>query len=639
MTVNLSALAGAGWQFSNANGSPYAGGKLYSYVAGTTTPSVTYTDSSGGTSNSNPIILDSAGRVPYEIWVTSGSNYKFVLYDALDALVFSKDNIPGINDVAVLTTFTSDLSNNSDPTKGDALVGFRQSSSSGNLANTVGRTVHQKLQEIVHINDFGGNLLNAIEATPAGAVLQLGAGPYVANFSVTRSDITIRGVGMPWYNAGYTGLVGGTIIQGKLRFTGSQITVESLGVDCGSDVCSVINSGAAMDCLVINDAARATMYNCTVRDVITLCKEPTSAVHNFLMEGLSDSRFENLHARYGQWGVVLKTQASTADGLYAYDCSQAGFTFKSDTGVMGAPANSTSVSNVYINASGYPTAETCILIYGATYELHDFNLSGFDLVSGKIGIKLLCPARSDTSTILNRNINISNGIINASTVFGFEAYGRNASVNVSDVSMYGIIGTTGLKVWNDCYGIQLSNVIVSNTNTTPTNVDLGGIFSFDNLVSCKNDNWGNVQGINLDPVNQPGYPDVAAMRIGSHWGTLYNASAAVALTRTNGWATVALATLGMDVSSNQVTLTGKIGVPTTPWTGKENALSFQVDVAPLTTRTYTASAYSPTSPKQSVRVEVSAAGVVTIPDLNVLAGFLADTTWVCMDGISWELGV
>jgi len=632
MTVKLSALAGAGWQFLDANGNPYAGGKLYSYSAGTTLPATTYTTSTGVTSNTNPIILDSAGRVPYEIWVTSGADYKFILYDAFDVLVFSKDDIPGINDVSGLPSFIADLANTSDPAKGDALIGFRQSSSSGNLANTVGRTVHQKLQEIVHIDDFNGNLLNAINATPAGAVLQLGKGPYVANFSVTRSDITIRGAGMPWYGVGYTSLVGGTIIQGTLRFTGSQITVESLGVDCGSVVCSAINAGSPMDCLVINDAARATMYNCTIRDVITLCKEPTSAVHNFLMEGLSDSRFENLHARYGQWGVVLKTQASTADGLYANDCSQAGFTFKSDTGVMGAPANTTSVTNVYVNANGYPTAETCILIYSATYELHDFNLSGFDLTSGKVGIKMLCPARTDPSAILNRNINISNGIINTSTVFGIEAYGRNASVNISNVSMYGIISTTGLKVWPDCYGIELNNIVVSNTNTTATNVDLGGIFAFNNLVSCKNDSWVQIQGINLDP------DSASTMRIGSYWGTLYNASAPLTLTRTNGWTTVALATLGINVMSNRVALTGKIGVPATPWTGKENALTFQVDVAPLTERTYTASAYSVTTPRQAVRVTVNSSGVVTIPDLTNTAGFLADTTWVCMDGISWELG-
>lgn len=49
-------------QFSDINGIPMAGAKLCSYLANTNTPSATYTDSTAGTPNANPLILDSAGR-------------------------------------------------------------------------------------------------------------------------------------------------------------------------------------------------------------------------------------------------------------------------------------------------------------------------------------------------------------------------------------------------------------------------------------------------------------------------------------------------------------------------------------------------------------------------------------------------
>jgi hypothetical protein len=49
----------------------------------------------------------------------------------------------------------SDLANTTDPAKGDALVGFRQSNAAGNLVNAIGRTVHQKFQESVSVKDFG----------------------------------------------------------------------------------------------------------------------------------------------------------------------------------------------------------------------------------------------------------------------------------------------------------------------------------------------------------------------------------------------------------------------------------------------------------------------------------------------------
>lgn len=152
MTVNLSLLAGAGWQFFDDNGSVLTGGKLYTYAAGTTTPQTTYTSSSGGTANANPIILDSAGRVAEEIWLTASTLYKFVLKDSSDVQIWSKDNISGAAD---LDGFVADLANSSDPAKGDDLVGFRQSNSSGNLTGSVGRTVHDKLQELLTFKDFG----------------------------------------------------------------------------------------------------------------------------------------------------------------------------------------------------------------------------------------------------------------------------------------------------------------------------------------------------------------------------------------------------------------------------------------------------------------------------------------------------
>jgi hypothetical protein len=98
MSVNLSPLGGAGAQFFSNNGVPLAGGLLYTYSAGTSTPATAYTSSPGNTALANPIILDAAGRVPTgEIWLTDGVSYKFVLKDATNALIATWDNLTGIN--------------------------------------------------------------------------------------------------------------------------------------------------------------------------------------------------------------------------------------------------------------------------------------------------------------------------------------------------------------------------------------------------------------------------------------------------------------------------------------------------------------------------------------------------------------
>ena len=137
MTVSLSSLGGAGWQFFDANGVPLSGGKLYTYEAGTTIPAPTYTSSSGNTTNANPIVLDSAGRPPEQIWLESDQSYKFVLETASAVLVWSKDNIPGIvgsagfdaADIPYLPPFPGAL--------------------------TTGYTVEDKLAQTVSVKDFG----------------------------------------------------------------------------------------------------------------------------------------------------------------------------------------------------------------------------------------------------------------------------------------------------------------------------------------------------------------------------------------------------------------------------------------------------------------------------------------------------
>jgi len=98
MAYNISAFAGAGAQFFDSNGVPLVGGLLYVYTAGTTTPATTWTTNSGAVANTNPIVLNAAGRTPYEIWLNSGVTYKFALYTSTSVLIGTYDNIPAIDD-------------------------------------------------------------------------------------------------------------------------------------------------------------------------------------------------------------------------------------------------------------------------------------------------------------------------------------------------------------------------------------------------------------------------------------------------------------------------------------------------------------------------------------------------------------
>lgn len=104
MSFNLSAFAGAGAQFFDNNGVPLTGGLIYTYLAGTTTPTATWTTNSGAVQNANPIVLDSAGRTSNEIWLNSSNLYKFVLKTSTGVTIGTYDNVPAINDP---TTFNN----------------------------------------------------------------------------------------------------------------------------------------------------------------------------------------------------------------------------------------------------------------------------------------------------------------------------------------------------------------------------------------------------------------------------------------------------------------------------------------------------------------------------------------------------
>jgi hypothetical protein len=93
MASVLLSSVGNGQQFFDNNGVPLAGGLIYTYQAGTSTPLATYTDNAGTIANANPIVLDSSGRVPYEIWMFTGYSYKFVIQTSTGASIQTLDNL------------------------------------------------------------------------------------------------------------------------------------------------------------------------------------------------------------------------------------------------------------------------------------------------------------------------------------------------------------------------------------------------------------------------------------------------------------------------------------------------------------------------------------------------------------------
>jgi hypothetical protein len=196
MAVNLSPLGGAAAQFFDNDANVLSGGKIYTYLAGTSTPSATYTTSAGSIAHANPIILDSSGRVPGgEIWLTNLIQYKFVIKNSSDTLIGTYDNISGINQTVNSENVVYDPP----------------------FSGAVQTNVEAKLAQTISIKDFGASTSNtaAQNATALLAAEATGANDiYVppGTYNVTGTTVLTKRYNGPG-NISFSGL-------GAQTFTG-----------------------------------------------------------------------------------------------------------------------------------------------------------------------------------------------------------------------------------------------------------------------------------------------------------------------------------------------------------------------------------------------------------------------------------
>jgi hypothetical protein len=263
MSVSLSPVGGAAGQFFDSNGNPLAGGKLYSYAAGTTTPQTTYTSSSGLTANTNPIILNSGGRVPSEIWLTDGVAYKFALYTAANQLIGIWDDITGINyipasDIAFVG-FKGQVGNIEDLADADGSdwIGFQPTGTAA-----VARSAQDKMQEVMSVKDFGAvgdgttNDTAAIQSAINAAIAQrkalyfprttLGSlGLYLITAPLTISaGIHIFGEG-----TNYSGLLCQNTTAFQIAAGVNYVTIESLALIQQTRYSTTPNTATAIETL------------------------------------------------------------------------------------------------------------------------------------------------------------------------------------------------------------------------------------------------------------------------------------------------------------------------------------------------------------------------------------------------------
>ena len=241
MAVNLSPVGGVAAQFFDNSGNVLTGGKLHTYLAGTTTPAITYTTNAGNIPQSNPIILNASGRVPGsgEIWLTDGILYKFVLTDSNDVLIATYDNITGINSNFVNFTNQQEIQT---ATAGQTVF---------NLTTTSYQPGTNSLSVFVDgVNQYGPGAQYAYTETDSDTVtfvngLHVGA---LVKFTTSQLNSNASGVDAEQvsYTPPFTGSVS-TNVEAKLAQTVSVTDFGAVGdgiVDDTAAIQAAIDSGA-----------------------------------------------------------------------------------------------------------------------------------------------------------------------------------------------------------------------------------------------------------------------------------------------------------------------------------------------------------------------------------------------------------
>jgi hypothetical protein len=305
MSVNLSPVAGAAAQFLDNNGNVLTGGKLFTYLAGTTTPAATYTSSAGAIFHSNPIILDAAGRVQSggEIWLSDNIQYKFVLKDANDVLIASWDNLSGINSNFVNYTVQEEVQT---ATAGQTVF---------NLTTITYAPGTNSLSVYVDgVNQYEGSTYSFVEtdATTVTFTAGLHVGALVKFTTAVPATGTATNANVVTYEPAGTGAVV-TTVQAKLRETVSVKDFGAVGDGVADDTAAI---QAAIDALPTGQ----TLYGlgATYKVTSSLTLKANMTLENFVIDFSTAGNSAELFVANGSLGSAISVSAGLAVGQVTF---------------------------------------------------------------------------------------------------------------------------------------------------------------------------------------------------------------------------------------------------------------------------------------------------------------------------------
>ena len=413
------------------------GGKLYSYLAGTTTPTPTYTDESGTAPNTNPVVLDARGEA--NVWIDETIAYKFVLTDSDDVQIWSLDNVRVGEDLAI--------------PGGADLIGFLQAG-----AGAVPRTVQSKLRETVSVTDFGATGDGATDDTSAlqaainaasGRQLVIPAGTYIVTSLNGGSNIEVVG--------DWSGL---SILKRKSSTLGNDAILTFNGAS-GFKVSGITFDGDKAN--QSNAAHGLLVYNCSDYEVSDCRSVNNKSVSSGYGSGIVIASDGNYAA--GTTSRVLRNKCNSNDGAGILVSVAHGLD------IVGNECRLNAQGGIDIQAFAYPPvvdANGDILVDGN--QCLNNTGAGITVSGGWIGGTQSKPIFGVTSPVCER-IRVVNNRCDGNTLYGIAYQGADGVVadNTLRGNGTGLVG--GGMLFNAWNSTSADNVFYDNSYY---GIDAGG---------------------------------------------------------------------------------------------------------------------------------------------------------------------